>query len=505
MGGRRGQRSRISPFGAGLLTIVLITLVWYFAFTGANPFSSPFELNAVFQTSSNLSPRSPVRVAGIQVGKVTEVEALPNGTSRVRMELEDRGLPIHADTQLKIRPRLFLGGNFVVDLHAGSPSAPILDDGATIPLTQTQAPVQLGDVIADLQADTRRDLQVALQELAKALEDAGADGLRGTIAQLEPAYRRLALASDASLGEEPARDLRRVLRGTHRTTGGFARNEPALKDLVTHLGQTLGALARQDDALEASVPALRDALRTAQPALASANDALPPLRALAREALPGVRRSGPVLEAALPAIRQARALVGEAELRGALRALRSRVPDLVRLTDVARPVFEQGRAASRCTARVLVPFISQDFPDPDFPANTGTVNQKLMRSLVGLSGESRTFDGFQSYFHVSQVPSPMQVRPAPPPDPTEPPVHRPDVPCETQEPPNLEAPAARIVPVKSGEPGLIPLPGGSRAESFAPPLSVRRKALLDARQIFNRHFEKIERKRERLLRKGGFR
>ena len=130
-------------FRAGVLAIALIALVTYFVFSGANPFSHRFELNAVFQTSSNLSTRSPVRIAGIEVGKVKEVKALSNGTSRVRMELDKRALPIHADAQLKIRPRLFLGGNFVVDLNAGSPSAPVLKDGATIPLTQTQAPVIL--------------------------------------------------------------------------------------------------------------------------------------------------------------------------------------------------------------------------------------------------------------------------------------------------------------------------------------------------------------------------
>ena len=32
------------------------------------------------------------------------------------MEIEDKGLPIHKDATLKIRPRIFLEGNFFVDL-----------------------------------------------------------------------------------------------------------------------------------------------------------------------------------------------------------------------------------------------------------------------------------------------------------------------------------------------------------------------------------------------------
>ena len=109
------------------------------------------------------------------------------------------------------------------------------------------------------------------------------------------------------------------------------------------------------------------------------------------------------------------------------------------------PLFGEGRAASRCTEKVLVPFVNSDFPDPDFPGNSGTVNQKLMRSFVGLSGESRSVDANQSYFHASLVPPGLQVRPAPPDTPANPPPHRPDVPCETQEPPNLDAPDANVI------------------------------------------------------------
>ena len=59
---------------------------------------------------------------------------------------------------------------------------------------------------------------------------------------------------------------------------------------MTDLNATAGALARQDLALEESVPALRDTLRTALPALASLNAALPTPRAFSREALPGAQR-----------------------------------------------------------------------------------------------------------------------------------------------------------------------------------------------------------------------
>ena len=151
--------------------------------------------------------------------------------------------------------------------------------------------------------------------------------------------------------------------------------------------------------------------------------------------------------AARPALAQVRALLRPSELRGTARVLRRRAPDLYALVDRSVGVFEQGRAASACTAEVLVPFINTDFPDPDFPANSGTVNQKLMRTFVGLAGESRLSDANQSYFHTSFVDPGTAVRPAPPPDGgVNPPPRRPDVPCENQEKPNLSAPGREREP-----------------------------------------------------------
>jgi virulence factor Mce-like protein len=487
----------MSNFSAGILAFALVLASVYFGFTKANPFAHPYEMSAIFRDSSNVAPRSPVRVAGIEVGKVTGVEPLANGTSRVRMELKDSALPLHRDATLKVRPRIFLGGNFFVDLNAGSPSAPELPDGGTIPVNQTAAPVQLGDVFSALNSNTRSDLQVALRELAKGLDEQGAAGLRQAIPRMEPAYRDLALSTDALQGEDPQHDTQRLLRGSQRTAAGFARDEGALKGVVTHLGQTTHALAIRDADLEASIPALRDTLRVGRPALGSLNGALPSLRSLAREALPGVRRARPTLDAAVPAIRQARALVGPRELRGTARVLRRATPSLVALVRTAVPLFKQGRAAARCTQRVLVPFIQSDYPDPDFSPNTGTVNQKLMRSLVGLAGESRTFDANQSYFHVSLVPEPLQVRPAPPPSPEVPPVHRPDVPCETQQTPSLDMPAATVV--KAPGSGVAPFSGQRRTRGAAP--AVQRKALGQARVLTDRYLRRVALKRTKLLKR----
>jgi phospholipid/cholesterol/gamma-HCH transport system substrate-binding protein len=67
------HRARITPFKAGVLVLVLIALFGYFGFTKANPFSNPYELQALVGNARNLQEGSTVRMAGVDVGMVTNV------------------------------------------------------------------------------------------------------------------------------------------------------------------------------------------------------------------------------------------------------------------------------------------------------------------------------------------------------------------------------------------------------------------------------------------------
>ena len=457
---KRKDERGLTPFAAGLVAVIVVAVAVFFAFTKANPLASPYELKGAFVTANNLKPNSPVRIAGVEVGKVKTIEAVEEGgngegAAIVTMELKDNALPIHSDAQMKIRPRVFLEGNFFVDIKPGSPSAPTLDSGKTIPTAQTAAPVQFGDVLTALQTDTRADLQVFLKEYSKGLEGKGAEGFNEALRTGPEAFRSTAVASDALLGLEPTKDLQRLFRGQARTFAALNEDENALKGLVTNFNTVAGAFASQDAALERAIPALDRTLRVGSPALASLNSALPTLRVFSREALPGVRSSGPTLEASLPFIRQARLLVGPDELRGTARQLRLQIPNFVGLSKSSVPLLGQARTLSSCTNTVLVPFANSRVPDPDQPQQN---NQKPLtqanRGFVGLSGESRVSDGNLSYFRTSAVAPPTNVRPAAPSDGgRQPPPRRPDVACETQEKPNLNAPGGSLLQFPVGGPG----------------------------------------------------
>ena len=457
----------MSPFRAGVLALVLVVLFTYFGFSKENPFADPYEFKAVFNDVNNLKPKSPVRIAGVEVGKVKKVEPVTDGqgAAQVTMELEDKALPIKEDAELKIRPRIFLEGNFFVDLEPGSPSADELDKDETIPVTQTAAPVQWGDLLTALQSDTRSDLQTFLREYSMGLEKGGAEGFNEAVKYWEPAYRNSSLANDATLGQDADHDLQRVLRGQQKTFAALVEDQRALKDLVTNFNVTAGAFAREDAALAASIPALRDTLRVGHPALASLDSALPSLRAFARDALPGVRSSDETLAESLPFITQARLLMSERELRGTARVLRQTIPDVVAFNRTSVPFLRENRALSACTNNVLVPFMHLKIPNPETGKEAENSDQEvraqLQRGFPGLSGESRLSDGNNQFFHAGVSPPGNRVRPGPPPDGGSMPMpHRPDLPCEEQELPNLHAPGGPIpaFPVLEESPGSVVKP-----------------------------------------------
>ncbi len=339
---RRKQRKGMSPVAAGLLTLVVICVVTYFGFTKAIPFKHHYTVSAVFPSANDIRPGSPVRVAGVNVGKVTGVGHVEDGKQAavVTMRIDKKGLPIHRDATFKIRPRIFLEGNFFVDVSPGSPSSPALDDGDRVPINQTSAPVQLDQVLSALQAPTRKDLQALLRELSSGLRGAGARGYNRSIPYWKPAYRDGAIVADALQGTQEG-DLERYVDKAGVTAEAIDRNREQLKSLVTDFDTTAGAFAARDQELSAAVGELPRTLHAAMPALGALNRSFPAVRGLIRAARPAVRSSGPAIDAAMPFVKQARGLVSQPELRGLSHDLRPLVPALTTLNQRSVPLYDQ--------------------------------------------------------------------------------------------------------------------------------------------------------------------
>ncbi|HEX4364214.1 MAG TPA: MlaD family protein [Solirubrobacteraceae bacterium] len=442
-----------SAFAVGIAVIVLAIVGTYFAFAKDIPFvNSPYEVKAAFRDASGINAGSPVRIAGVDVGKVERVAPTSPGAQSATLTLAIRknGLPIYRDATAKIRPRIFLEGNFFVDLAPGTARAGKLHDDATITVARTASPVQFDQVLGALKSDTRNDLRTVFDQVGKAQDAGGAKAFDASLPYQPAAYKFLSILSQALLGKRPT-DVGDLVRDAG--ANAQAINAPRrLTALVADFNTTAAALADRQDALTSAVGELPRTLRAAGPALDALNGAFPDVERFARGARPGVRSLGPTVDAALPLVKQLRGLVQDRELGSLARNVSSATPPLAQLSKTGVGVLSQLRALASCAANVLVPFGDSTIEDKAFPTH-GPVYQDLAKFLPGLAGESRSFDANGQYFKVlgtggaetlnlgdgvfGSVVDPI-VGNNPPPIRTRPPLE-PDVPCETQQPPDLRS------------------------------------------------------------------
>ncbi|UUY03466.1 MlaD family protein [Svornostia abyssi] len=404
----RKDRTGANPVTVGILALVVILIACWFAFRKDNPLSSPFKLQAVFQTSNGVRQNMPVRIAGVDVGKVKSVEA-QEGTQAtvIVMEVDPRGLPIHKDAELKIRPRIFLEGNYFIELKPGTPSQPTLETGDTVPVTQTATPVQLDQVLTSLQQSTREDLQGLLQGFGDGLtrepteaEDAtqaasvrgktAAQALNKSLDDAPGASRGTAVVNSAIVGN--GNDVSATIKALDGISRSLSGETAALQDVVVNFNRTAAAFADESSALSEAISELPGTLKTANSTLTALNEAFPPTRAFAKEILPGVEETQATIDAARPWLAQTTALLSPDELQGLTSILAPTTEDLAEAGNGTLGLLQQQNLLAQCATKVLLP--TGDVVIEDGPRTSGVENYKeFFYALVGFNGESQNSDG----------------------------------------------------------------------------------------------------------------
>jgi phospholipid/cholesterol/gamma-HCH transport system substrate-binding protein len=401
------ELQKSNPVRFGVVVIVITVIVVYFGFTKRIPGEHGFRLNAAFNTAVNISPKSPVRIAGVDVGAVSSVKRVGN-TGVVTMEISKTGLPIHADATLKIRARILLEGNWFVELQPGTPSAPTLSSGATIPVTQTSDPVQLDQVLDALTTDTRANLQTLLIEFGSALtrEPTAAEN-----AEQNPAVRGLNAAQalkkayidspealkagaivNQALGGVEEHDLSKLIAGTEKFTAALNVHEQQLGELIGNFNTFLGSLAAQSTSLSATVAQLPGALQNAAHAFANFNVAEPTIRTFSLDLVPGTEQTGPTIAAAFPWIEQVQTLLGPEEFGGFAKGLQAASPTSAGLIVPQPAFFKQTDLFSKCLTNVLFP--SGNAKLQDGTSTSGVEDYKeFWYAMAGLAGVGQSFDG----------------------------------------------------------------------------------------------------------------
>jgi phospholipid/cholesterol/gamma-HCH transport system substrate-binding protein len=249
-----------------------------------------------------------VTIAGVPVGSVGGV-TLQSGRAVVTMDIERRYAPIYRNATVLLRPRTPLKDMYLA-LNPGTPSAGAIPYGGMLGVANTAPDVNVDQILASLDADTRTYLLLLLAGGAQALHLPGASGAAPSgvqVAALQGLFKRFApLARDtntfAGLLATRSVQIHRAIHNLNAVVGALGDVDGDLASLIRTANTSFGAIASQDAALRAGLAQLpatlaqtNETLRKVHSFAAQTGPTLAALEPFARNLQPALAATQPLL------------------------------------------------------------------------------------------------------------------------------------------------------------------------------------------------------------------
>jgi len=214
--------------GFALSCFGLLLFLWL-AFGGPVPLKPKgYRFATSFGEATQLAKEADVRISGVSVGKVKEIDTLPNGRSNAIIQLEEKYAPIPKNTRAILRQKTLLGETYV-ELSPGTRKAGFVKENGSLPAAQVSDTVELDEIFRAFDQKTRDAFQVWLQTQAQALDGRGED-INDALGNLAPF----------------AEDANRLLTTLNSQEG-------AVKQLVSNTGIVFNALSAKDGQLQSLI------------------------------------------------------------------------------------------------------------------------------------------------------------------------------------------------------------------------------------------------------------
>lgn len=227
-----------------------------------------YTLNAEVTAVSGVLPGEgqAVTVSGVTVGEITGVTQR-SGVPVVAMKIDPQyGNRIYSNATVLLRPKTGLE-DMVAQLDPGGPGAGRhrLASGATIDSVDTLPTVQLDQILAQLDGDTRTELADLIQGAGEAVAGKGGTQLGNVFRDFDPLSKDAETASH--LVSERASELRTLMGNLAKISTDLGDNENALTTFVKGNAGVWHAFAAQDQNLQQTLKLLPGALQAGNTAL----------------------------------------------------------------------------------------------------------------------------------------------------------------------------------------------------------------------------------------------
>jgi phospholipid/cholesterol/gamma-HCH transport system substrate-binding protein len=138
------------------------------------PWSHPYKLTATFRDAAGILANNEVLMNGTKIGRIDTVSAV-SGQAKADMVIESAsGLPIYSDASAMVRIKNLLGETYI-EINRGTAGSGTMPDGGSIPVQHTLTPVQIDEVLAVLDPQSRQRLQLLIDGAGDALAGQGSN------------------------------------------------------------------------------------------------------------------------------------------------------------------------------------------------------------------------------------------------------------------------------------------------------------------------------------------
>ena len=212
------------------------------------------DYHAVFTDASGLRSGDKVRIAGVVVGSVTGVNISDNQFATVDFNLDDT-YQMDTGTRLSVRYQDMVGNRYV-ELSGAPGESATLDQGATIPVSQTEPALDLDILLGGFKPLFRALDPGQVNQLAASLLDVF-QGQGSTLVNLlsnTSSFSSTLADRDSLIGE--------VVDNLNAVLGTMDDNKEDFSTIVDNLEQVVGALAENRDAVVGGIDHINDATGT---------------------------------------------------------------------------------------------------------------------------------------------------------------------------------------------------------------------------------------------------
>lgn len=274
-----------------------------------------------------------VNVAGVPVGEISDVQ-LHDGNAVVTMKIRRKYTPIYKNATVLVRPKTGLE-DMILELSPGSKGAGELPENGAIPISQTLPTVNLDEILASLDTDTRTYLQMLVGGAGEGLRGQG-DRLAASLKRFAPTNRYVAQVT--TLLSQRQRNVRRTIHNFSALSQALAGKDRQLAELVDSSNAVFRSFAAQDARIREALQELPKTLDATNTGLGKADKlgrtlgpSLQALRPGARALGPSLRQTRPFLRETTPVIKdQLRPFARDA--RPTVKLLRPAAADLAKVT-----------------------------------------------------------------------------------------------------------------------------------------------------------------------------